>query len=219
MTSFILKIFAIITMTIDHMGLTLFNNNLILRTIGRIAMPIFAFQVAIGFKKTSSKPKYILRMFITALISEFPLIFMLNSAGFAHSTLNICFTFTFALTSLYFMDLGKTNKFFFLAALFSLLLSLFIPMDYGLYSILLVLLFYFFDNQKLYYTFGMILIALTYYVFEKSYIQVFMLLSLPFLYLYNGKKGKSLKYWFYAFYPLHMLIIALIRIYLNTIKI
>lgn len=219
MTSFLLKIVAIITMAIDHAGFILFSNNLIFRIIGRIAMPIFSFQIAIGFQKTRSKTKYIFRMFITALLSEIPLMLMLSSANYAHSTLNICFTFTFALAALYFIELAKKNKFFILISLFITLATLYIPMDYGIYVLLIVLFFYFFNNKKLIYTLGMIFITIIYCVSKNNFVQPYMLLSLPLLYLYNGKKGPSLKYYFYTFYPLHMLIIALIKFYLNTIKI
>lgn len=219
MSSFLLKMFAIITMSIDHIGLALFNNNLIYRSIGRIAMPIFAFQVGIGFSKTHSKPKYILRMFITALISQLPFFLMLYASGVLNYSLNICFTFTIALTTLYFIDLGKNNKLFYLVSLFPLLLSLVIPMDYGIYAVLLVLLFYLSKNNKFIITIGMIAITVFYCFTKNTTIQAYMLFALPFLYFYNGTKGKNIKYWFYAFYPLHMLIIALIKIYISAIKI
>lgn len=213
MSSFLLKIVAIITMTIDHAGFLFFNNNFILRILGRIAMPIFAFQIGIGFKNTHSKEKYILRMFLTALISEIPFMLMITSGNYIYASHNICFTFTLALATLYLIELGKENKLFIFASIVPILISLLIPLDYGIWAILLVLLFYFFSEKKLIYTFGMIIIALSYYFINNSTLQVYMLLSLPFLYLYNGKKGKSLKYLFYVFYPLHMLILALIKIY------
>lgn len=213
MSSFLLKIVAIITMTIDHIGAILFNNNSILRIIGRIAMPIFAFQIAIGFKNTHSKEKYIFRMFFTALLSEISFMLMLTSGSFAYSSHNICFTFTLALIILYLIELGKKYKIFIMASIFLLILSAFLPIDYNIYAILLVLVFYFFEKRKCIYTFGMVFIALSYYFFKNNMTQSFMLLSLPFLYLYNGQKGKNLKYLFYVFYPLHMLILAFIKIY------
>lgn len=117
MSSFILKIVAILTMTIDHVGLILFNNNLIFRTLGRIAMPIFAFQIAVGFKNTHSKSKYILRIFLLAIISEIPFDLMLYSSNYSTANLNICFCFTLALIALYLIDLGKNNKLFIFASL------------------------------------------------------------------------------------------------------
>lgn len=213
MSSFLLKIIAIITMSIDHLGFVFFENNAIFRIIGRIAMPIFAFQIAIGFKNTRSKSKYIFRIFLTALLSEFPFMLMFISNNLAYSSHNICFTFTLALLILYLIELGKKDKIFILTSIYLILVSIFLPIDYGIWAILLVLLFYFFEKKQLIYTCGMIIIALTYYLIRNNPVQIYMLLSLPFLYLYNGKKGKSLKYWFYVFYPLHMLILAFIKIY------
>ena len=121
MSSFCLKLIAILTMSIDHLGLVLFNNNLIMRIIGRIAMPIFAFQIAVGFKKTHSKPKYMFRMLLLAIISEIPFNLMLYFSNYSTSNLNICFTFTLALLALYLIDLGKNNKFFILTSLLPIL--------------------------------------------------------------------------------------------------
>ena len=216
MSSFLLKIVAIFTMTLDHAGFILFNNNFILRALGRIAMPIFAFQIGLGFKKTRSKLKYIFRLFLTALISQIPYSLMLRAGNVSSFSLNICFTFTFALLALYFIDLGKTNKIFYPVSLFLILLSGFIPMDYDIYAVLLVLMFYFYHEKKLIYTLGMALIAISYYFTQNNFIQLYMLLALPFFYLFNGKKGKNLKYVFYVFYPLHMLIISLIHYFINV---
>lgn len=117
MSSFLLKIIAVITMSIDHLGLILFNNNLIMRIIGRIAMPIFAFQIAIGFKHTRSKGKYLLRILALAIISEVPFNLMLHFSNYSTNSLNICFTFTLALITLYLIDLSKKNKLFIITSI------------------------------------------------------------------------------------------------------
>lgn len=215
MSSFLLKIVAIITMTIDHVAVVFFNKNLILRKIGRIAMPIFAFQVGVGFQKTSAKLKYILRMFLVAIISELPFLFMLKTANINKFSLNICFTFTFALLILYLLELAKKNKLFYVISLFPIILSFLLPMDYGIYGVALVILSYYFQNKKFLLSYGIISTAIIYYLVENNTIQLYMLLVLPFLWLYNGKKGKNLKYFFYAFYPLHMLLLSWIHFYLN----
>ena len=185
-------------------------------------MPIFAFQIGVGFKKTHSKVKYIFRMFISAFISEIPFLMFLNSAYLAHNpfnilklpslSLNICFTFALALSALYFIDLGKKNFIYYILASLPILFSLVIPMDYGIYCVLLVIISYFFQDKKILLSIGTVIIAVLYATIKNVNLQLYMLLALPFLLLYNGKKGKSFKYWFYAFYPIHMLIIALIKI-------
>ena len=80
-------------------------------------MPIFSFQIAVGFRHTKSKLKYILRMFILALISEPISRFMMSSANYVASTLNICFSYTVSLLILYFIDLSKKNKIYIIPSL------------------------------------------------------------------------------------------------------
>ena len=70
MSSFVLKLIAIITMLIDHIGAVLYPEIRWLRLIGRIAFPIFAYLVAEGFYKTSDIKKYLKRLFIFALVSD-----------------------------------------------------------------------------------------------------------------------------------------------------
>jgi len=71
----ILKLIAIVTMIIDHIGYMFFPGQMLYRTIGRIAFPIFAYQVAIGYKKTSSVKNYSKRMLSFALVSYLPYIY------------------------------------------------------------------------------------------------------------------------------------------------
>lgn len=225
MSSFLLKIIACFTMSIDHIGLVFFPTDSIFRIIGRIAMPIFAFQTGIGFKYTKSKLKYILRMLICAIISQIPFLLMANHnnillitngnfSELSYLSLNICFTFTLALLILYFIDIGQKQPLFFIVSLFLILLSIVIPMDYGFLAVLLVMLSYFLLNKKIFYTIGFILISLLNFLIDNIGVQLFMLLAIPFIFLYNGKKGKSLKYYFYIFYPLHMLIIVFVKLYI-----
>lgn len=72
MSSFALKILALITMTIDHIGFAILPQVSILRMIGRLSFPIFAFQISVGYKNTQSKEKYIFRMLLFTLVSQIP---------------------------------------------------------------------------------------------------------------------------------------------------
>ncbi len=128
MSSFVLKIIACVFMLVDHVGFILIKNNRIFRIIGRLAMPIFAFQVAQGFKHTSSKPKYILRMFLFTLISEVPFLLMFatrylpsgpitfrqlfETIKLVPFSMNICCAFFIALCLLYCLEKSKDNKIF-----------------------------------------------------------------------------------------------------------
>jgi len=72
MSSFVLKIIAIITMFIDHVGYAIFGKFSFFNYIGRIAFPIFAFQISEGYSHTKDLKKYFLRLFIFAIISQVP---------------------------------------------------------------------------------------------------------------------------------------------------
>ena len=105
MSSFSLKLLAIGLMFIDHIGFLLFPKISILRYFGRLAFPIFAFQLCIGFDNTRSKEKYILRMLAFTFISQLPFWFFIKTAVPNHTPLlNIGATFTCALVALYCID-------------------------------------------------------------------------------------------------------------------
>ena len=71
MSSFFLKLIGIITMFCDHYSDVIIGENTYLNLIGRVAFPIFAFQIAQGYNHTSNIKKYILRLSIFAVISQF----------------------------------------------------------------------------------------------------------------------------------------------------
>ena len=67
-----LKIIACLLMLIDHMGAALFPEAIIIRMIGRLSFPIFAYLIAIGYSKTNSFSKYLYRLLIFAAVSQIP---------------------------------------------------------------------------------------------------------------------------------------------------
>ncbi len=78
----VLKLIALITMFIDHIGYIIYPEYRFFRIIGRISFPIFAFALANGFRYTSNRKKYAFRLFIFAIISQFPyMLFSYNSHG------------------------------------------------------------------------------------------------------------------------------------------
>jgi len=231
MSSFMLKIVAIVSMTIDHVGFSIFPQYKLLRIIGRIAMPIFSFQVALGFKKTSSQPKYMLRMLIFAIISEIPYLLLhqssisqsftiaslLGSVSFKNFELDICFTFLYALIVLWLLDKAKKSKIMYLPALYLILLSSLIPMDYDILGVLWVVTFYYCQDNRFLYTILLTCISVIDVILLKSSVlQLYMLIALILLYFYNGNKGKGVKYLFYIFYPLHMFLIVLMKMWFFT---
>ena len=232
MTSFLLKIIGIISMFCDHFGDAIIGKFSFLNLIGRIAFPLFAYQMVQGYMHTKNLKNYISKMFIFACISQIP--FMLFQSTYnAPFTLNIFFTFFIALITLHIYDECKNPLFRFFVVFYICILAELIHVDYGAFGILLIFIFYFFENNfkekkfiniplnKILLTISTIILCFGRYIFDiidyPNYIRHFLAcglftsLALIFILLFNGKEGKKLKYLFYVFYPLHLLILYLIH--------
>ena len=215
MSSYVLKLIAIITMFIDHIGYVIFDGFSFFNYIGRVAFPIFAFQISEGYIHTKNIKKYFLRLFIFALISQIPfmLFHKIISNDFA---LNIFFTLLLGLASIYIYDKSKHKFFGIVISIIIGIIAEFIHCDYGFYGISIILLFYVFKNNSLLSSILFIiavtinyLIPIIKYGFYDIYLYlyIFTLIPIIFIALYNGKKGKNTKYLLYLFYPIHLLLI------------
>lgn len=91
-----LKLIALMAMFIDHLGMLFYPEYTWLRTIGRVAFPIFAYQLALGFVYTRSRRDYALRLLVFALIAQLPYSFFNRSLLFYPYGLNIIFTLFYA---------------------------------------------------------------------------------------------------------------------------
>lgn len=223
MSTFILKCIAVVTMLIDHIGVTLVDVNanpqlyLILRGIGRIAFPIFAFLLVEGFFHTSNVKKYVIRLFIFALISEIPfdmMVMKFNGAKSPWELQNIFFTLLFGmLLMIIFKEIEKkyqkelllSNVFDFLVTALFCVVAFFFKCDYGFIGILLMAAFYLFRGNK-----GLLIIS-AFILFRSasggSPLQLFAILAYIPIFFYNGQQGKKCKYFFYVFYPAHLLVL------------
>ena len=222
MSSFVLKIIAVITMFIDHIGYAILGKFSFLNYIGRIAFPIFAFQISEGYTHTKNLKKYFLRLFIFAVISQIP--FMLFGKIISNDfTLNIFFTLLLGLISIYIYDKSKYKIIGIISAVLIALLAEFTHCDYGFYGIAIILLFYIFKNDVIKSSIAFMiattinyLIPMIKYGFYDIYFYLLICTFIPtiFISLYNGKKGKDTKYFLYLFYPIHLLLIYGIYLFL-----
>lgn len=224
MSYFILKIIAIISMIFDHLGYIIFGNVSYFNYIGRIAFPIFAFGISEGYKKTKNPKKYFFRLLIFAIVSQIPYVLYMskilnvkfNPINFNIFNLNIGFTLLLGFICITLFDKFKYKS---LGLISVFILSIFaeiFPIDYGWYGILLIFAFYlFYDNKKIMFVVYTLLSILK-YIYSNNYILFifFSMIPLLLIYLYNQKRGKNLKYFFYIFYPLHFIILYIIRIFL-----
>lgn len=219
-----LKIIALVTMLIDHIGYVFFPEIIWFRVIGRIAFPIFAFFVAQGYTYTHNKQKYIISLLTFGLLSQIPYVLL-----FQNVSLNILFTFLASIGIIYLIEqLKKDNKnilLYFIFALFNLILIFATALhliDYGIFGVYLVVMFYFVKDpylQQVWFVLlniGLVLPSVLYAPLAPfSYVQLASVLALPLLFVYNNKKGKTnLKYLFYIFYPVHLLILYFIQLLL-----
>ncbi|MFL8968625.1 hypothetical protein HIF96_04430 [Helcococcus kunzii] len=290
MTVFVLKIIAMITMFIDHLASYLFlkNSTLIsvdtfylMRSIGRMSLPIFAYFIVVGYSKTSNLKNYIGRIHLFAILSQIPFILATDVRNYYENTLFKQKAFLYNINALVFIIViiasyyiftcnKKWDKSLILVTLAYLITPMFlsqngivllsaghlnifyefgislilislmeqipflkshsIPLlilnlifiisnyyyigslaDYEYFSILLILLLRILKNDK--YAQILTIIIWGAIMYHASILNVlFVILAAVLIYYYNGERGKSVKYLFYTFYPLHLLLFGLMAI-------
>lgn len=233
MTSFALKIIAMFTMFCDHFGYAFMEHFSFFNYIGRIAFPIFAFQISEGFTHTKNLKKYFIRLFLFAIIAQFPFhLFIQKFIPNSASGLNIFFTLLLGLLSItiydYFSKVENkelNHKLFgilfkniigIIFAFFIAYIGQLLHVDYGFWGILVIFTFYLFKNKKSAMIISYITLciirygySIIHYGFYIQYIYLALATILPiiFITLYNGKQGYKIKYLLYLFYPLHLLLL------------
>lgn len=221
MSSFVLKIIAIISMLFDHVGYTIFNKFSFMNYIGRFAFPIFAFQLTEGYSHTKDLKKYFFRLFLFAIISQVPYMLFLTVSG-ASFNFNILFTLILGLLAITIYE-KLDNKYIgaFLVLLCCIIAQCFY-FDYGWFGIAVIFIFHIFKNKKWLMNLSFAIATFINYFYKYSitaryeylFIILFCILSLIPINLYNGKKGKDTKYLLYIFYPLHLLILYLVHLFI-----
>lgn len=196
---------------------TLFLTYLIMRMIGRIAFPIFCFLLVEGFQKTHDRRKYALRLGLFALISEIPFDLAVNSQVLEFSWQNVFFTLFLGVVAMAGYDavcrkqwcLGEKANRAVRALLCAALLLLcciaaqLLHTDYSAVGVICITVLYAFRNKK------PLMIAAGCIAFLWELTAPLAFLPIAF---YNGKRGIRLKYVFYLFYPVHLLLLYLIAL-------
>lgn len=222
-----LKGIAAALMLTDHVGAILLPEVPVLRCVGRLAFPIFAFFIAEGYAHTRDFGRYFRRLAILAVVSEIP--FNLeNGAVFDLTRQNVLFTFCLALLTLRGLEaLGRERGFGRWAGCGLVLAAGFaagelLRTDYGGWGVVTVALLYLCRDgkyAKLWLLLAMAAVnglgmgSLTMPFFGGEIpIQIFAVAALPMIWLYNGQAGpKGLRRAFYVFYPAHLLVLEGIR--------
>ena len=210
----VLKIIAIVSMVIDHCAYFLMDNNSTLyeamRCVGRIAFPVFAFLIAEGFAYTHNRKRYFTRLLVFAVISEVSW-YLLNGADGTH---NVMFTLALGVVALAVLEKLKENSVLCVIAILSIAyLATWSGVDYEWRGILMILVFNLLRNQNdnLPFPYGRMMQLLCAFPLMMHYGSIGALLACMTIFLYDGArgfiKGNVAKYGFYAFYPVHLLLI------------
>ena len=203
-----LKLIAAVTMLIDHIGAILFPGIAILRIIGRLSFPLYAFLIGEGMRKTKNKKKYFLNIFLTFLSFQF-ISFLVDKE------FEFCVLFGFLLSILFSFVWEWSRKKWGTRYLYPILMGFLcfaltsvFPSSYSFFSFLLPLIPYFIEGKwERIGVFGLVLFFLGFFY---AY-QFYALFSLLFLGMYGGERGKRRgKYFFYVFYPLHYAVLGII---------
>lgn len=235
-SSFGLHILAMGLMLCDHLWAMLFPAADWLTWVGRMAFPIFAFMIVEGYLHTHNLRGYLLRMLVWALLAEIPFNLMYGSSVFYPYHQNVLWTFLLSLLLILLIEKSKSRFRPALGVLLSVgitilgfVLGYAAMVDYYGVGILTVLTFYFFRNRNwksrlcqlvCLYILNVELLGGYYDVIQVFGVEIevvqqgFALFALIPIWLYQGRKGiynKVFQYFCYAFYPVHMLLLFIVR--------
>ena len=247
-----LKLLACVTMLIDHIGYVLVNpmyqqvrtlggggmevkllymGYLLLRCIGRLSFPMFAFLLVEGFNRTRNRKKYALRLIIGALLAEIPFNLVVSGSPIWRYKQSIMVTLLLGFCALLAMERCKKLAWKPVVMLPFSLLGYLLKTDYGWGGVMLIALFelsrYTF-NWNLIRFFGMLVL---FHYMPSSVLrfggfsipmQALGALSMLFIAAYDGRKltgSKAVQWAFYLFYPVHLLVLYLISLLPNVFQI
>lgn len=224
LSSFTLKIIAIIGMTCNHAGYIFysylpFEVIFVCFAIGGITFPTMAFLLVEGYKHTSDIRKYALRLFIFALIAQIPFSLFLVALE-----ANVLFTLLLGLAALYLYDHMENRTLFWLAFVGIVVVSS--QCDWGMLGPIVILIMHAVPHNKerIIFAIGLIILSVGFpsllaYFATLDLVQLPYALyafvgsgmCIPLLLAYNGSRGRPLKWFFYAYYPAHILVLGVAK--------
>lgn len=235
-----LKLIAIIAMTVDHIAWAMFDGYpsallpLVMHIIGRLTCPIMCYFIAEGYHYTRNINKYTFRLFAFAFVSHFAYIFASNDfvdfksfipfyyGNFLNQT-SVMWSLAWGLVMLRIAD-SKRIKSIYKVLLVIMICIITLPSDWSCIAALCIMAIGTnrgdFRKQMSWMIFYVALYSLVYFfAIDKAYgiLQMGVVLSIPVIAMYNGKRGKNpkinkfMKWFFYIFYPAHLFVIGLIN--------
>ncbi len=229
-----LKYIAIIAMTLDHIAAYIIGIDkpigFLFSLIGRITMPIMCFFVVEGFKYSKDRTKYATRLLIAAIVAQIPWCLVHNETLLTWElVMNYNTIFTLLLGFLLIWVVEFDMKLLYKAIAIIGITAFSFMCDYHIVGLIYILFFYLFKDSKNIYVYLPILFIVSPIILGitnsltiaghllNSLMNVGLFLTIPMIYLYNGKNGnKNIfnKYFFYVYYPVHLLVLFAINLYL-----
>jgi len=206
------NLFGLIFMLLDHIGYYLYPDLYILRLLGRLAFPLFAYQVSLSITYTHDLKNYISKLYLFAVISFIPYCLF-----YGHFQFNILFTFFFSSLIIYYYSSSKWHDKYKLLLLYLFIICIHEYLDYSFAGIVLVLLFYYLHDQSIYSViFCLIVFYIIYSLSLSSFInpEIFSLLSCFYICNYFRINFKIPKLSFYYIYPVHLVLLILTKTYI-----
>lgn len=223
-----LKLIAIISMLADHVNKALIYPYLesnhgflafisdVFDIIGRIAFPLFCFMLVEGYFKTRNRKKYLLNLLLFGVISEVPFDMFTTASFFNMNWNNVMFTLALVLVTVWIIDTLKEKMqkrpkaLWYLVSILIVLVmcivSMSLSLDYEHHAILIGYFFYLFHDMPVFaIPFG----------YASMFKEPWALLGFGLTLTYNGERGKQHKMLYYWFYPVHLLILGLLRLCLG----
>ena len=219
-----LKTIAMVFMLVDHIayvmierglgyGGDLYIINRTMRSMGRLAFPIFCFTIVEGFQRTSNSREYLKRLIIFALISEIPFDLAFRGRMFSMDLQNVFWTLAFGLAAMIIYNdvfMAGWKK------AIGLLVCFYLPYrfhtDYSVYGVLAIFFMYLFRKEPIKMCMaGYILLLL------QNPIEVWAIFGFVLILLYNGQRGRGNKKIYYWFYPAHLMVLVLLKPYVISI--
>lgn len=219
----VLKLIAVVAMFIDHAAFILLSDMAwattpfsvlgksvtvywIARKIGRLAFPIFCFLITEGWAHTRNRKRYGLLLLVFAILSEIPFDLAASDKWFSLRSQNVYFTLLLGVLLMAVLEQAQTAFQKVGCSIGVFLIAWFLRADYGLNGVLLIGLLYILREKRIWRT-------LFAYPFLSGGLAAWCAFA-P-IELYSGERGfiksKVCKYAFYAFYPLHMLVLVLLK--------
>lgn len=207
LNAFQLKILAVITMIIDHLGVLIFPNNIVFRIIGRVSFVLFAFLLVEGLYYTRNINRYFFRLLFFAIISEIPFDYVMYGEFFHWEVQNVFWNLAIGVGSIGLlknategMEIRKL-----IICVLSLFLAAVIKADFSWYGLMVIYIFFFW-REKVWKLVGVGFINIII-----GGIQTFGFLGVIPILFYSGKQGRRMGWWFYSFYAVHLIILKIIK--------